>query len=91
MIEIEDPPAIAACSECSNPLGWMYSAKKSVWISVIRDAVDPDVYRIHRCAVFGQPSSWRHIQKQAPETTRAGLRRARQELRNRGLDKKRGS
>jgi hypothetical protein len=85
VIEIEDPPAIAGCSECASPLGWLYSAKKKIWISVVR--IDDNTFRLHTCAVFGQSRSWRHVQKVAPETTRRGIRRARMALAKNSIEK----
>lgn len=75
MIEIEEPPTITGCSECSSVIGWLYSAKKKVWISVVR--VDDETFRLHHCAVFGRPSSWKHVRRQPAEVTRRGIRRAR--------------
>lgn len=85
MIQIEEPPDIAGCSECVSPLGWLWSAKKKIWISVVR--IDDETFRLHRCAVFGQARSWRHVQKVAPETTRRGIRRARMALANSSIEK----
>jgi hypothetical protein len=78
VIEIEEPPTIVGCSECSSVLGWLYSAKKRIWISVVR--VDDETFRLHTCPVFGQSKSWRHVQKVSPDTTRRGIRRARMAL-----------
>lgn len=75
MIEIEEPPNIAGCSECASPVGWLYSPKKKAWISVVR--IDDETFRLHHCAVFGQPRSWKHLQPQPADVKRRGLRRAR--------------
>ena len=78
MIEIEDPPSQLACSECNSVVGWLWSSRHRVWLAVTNpDPADRDLLRIHRCRIFGQPSSYKHLQPQPAEVKRRGIRRAR--------------
>jgi hypothetical protein len=78
VIEIEDPPPQLACSECQSVVGWLWSARHKIWLAVTNpDPTDRDLLRIHRCEVFGQPSTWKHLKPQPVEVKRRGIRRAR--------------
>ncbi|GAA0738586.1 hypothetical protein Drose_04390 [Dactylosporangium roseum] len=78
MTEIEDPPAQLACSTCNSVVGWLWSARHKVWLAVTNpDPADRDLLRIHRCELFGQPKTWKHLKPVPPEVKRRGVRRAR--------------
>lgn len=78
MIEIEPPPAQLACSTCNSVVGWLWSARHSVWLAVTNpDPTDRDLLRIHRCSIFGQPNTWKHLKTQPESVKRRGIRRAR--------------
>lgn len=79
MIEIEDLPAPLplACSECMEPLTWIWvhHLRRNIAVVPLR-GLDRFSFRIHTCRLTAD-RTWRHVQKVAPETTRRGARRAR--------------
>ena len=85
MIEIEEPPDIAACTTCMRPLVWLFSGRRSIWVAFATEPTDIELLRVHRCRLEGgQPMSWRYLEPQDPETIRAGAERVRQELQQLG-------
>lgn len=78
MIEIEEPPPQLTCSGCNSVVGWLWSSRHKVWLAVTNpDPTDRDLLRIHRCELFGQPSTWKHLKPQPAEVSRRGMRKAR--------------
>lgn len=83
MIEIDEPPDIAACSTYAVPLVWLWSARAGKWKSFEPIDGDLDLIRRHRCERHGDPNpSWRQVTIQDPETIHAGAERVRSELKN---------
>ena len=81
MIEIDEPPDIAACAERSVPIVWLWSPRSGKWKAWEPVSEDPEVIRRHRCGRHGDPlPTWRYIQQQDPETIHAGAALVRAEL-----------
>lgn len=59
MIQIPEPPDIAACSECMHPLLWMWTARRSAWVAFV--AVDRLTLRFHECRPLQDVPTWRAI------------------------------
>lgn len=78
MIEIEDEPQEPrACSECMNPLTYIYVYHLKRTIAVIpMPGVDRMTFRLHTC-VLKPERTWRHVQKVDPRTTKRGAAKAR--------------
>ncbi len=77
MIQIEDPPAVKACSECMNPLTYAYVFHLGRTVAFVPvQGVGRYAVRIHTCQMKPE-RTWRHVQKVHPETTRRGARKAR--------------
>lgn len=64
MIEVAEPPDVAACGECMNPLVWLYSFRTARAFAVI--AVDHETFRIHRCKNLQDAPTWRQLTFRAP-------------------------
>lgn len=87
MIEIEEPPDIAACSTFMVPLTWLYSARAAKWKSYELVDADTDTIRRHRCERHSKPDPvWRQLtfneepDPELVERAHAGAERVRQEL-----------
>lgn len=81
MIEIEEPPDIRACAPCAKPLTWLWSARTGQWVAFHSDPGSTRTLHVHECALVGHPApSWRHLEKQDPQTVHAGAARVRQVL-----------
>ena len=62
VIEIEEPPTIAACTSTMVPLVWLWSPRAAKWKSYIPVDGDLDLMRRHRCERHGDPDpSWRQL------------------------------
>lgn len=91
MIEIEEPPDIAACSTYAVPLVWLWSPRAARWKSYEPVDSDLDLMRRHRCERHGDPDpKWRQLtfnEEPDPvlvERAHAGAERVRQELQQLG-------
>lgn len=45
-MEIPDPPSQHACAQCSEPLRWLYSPRKTEWVAFVIAAPN---WRPHDC------------------------------------------
>ena len=85
MIEIEDEPQEPkACSECWNPLTYIYvyHLKRTIAVVPVRD-VDRMTFRLHTCRLKPE-RTWRNVQRVDPQITKRGARRARAVLAAKG-------
>lgn len=78
MIEIPDPPRVAACATCAQPVTWLWSARKSAWVGFV-PAGEGHAIRPHPCPAPGTPPSWRDVTRRADPPNDA-YRAARQAL-----------
>lgn len=58
MIEIPEPPTVAACGACNHPLRWLYSPMKSAWVAFV--ATDRLTLRYHDHPPQ-DPATWRDL------------------------------
>jgi len=75
MIQITEPPDVAACSTCMSPLSWLWSAKRQNWVAVI--PLDRITFRLHQCRHAQDLPTWRDIPHVHPETVRRGAAKVR--------------
>lgn len=61
MIEIPEPPTIAACASCCSSLTWLYSARKQAWVGFVNDPIDAMTLRVHGCKHAADGPLWRHL------------------------------
>ena len=59
MIEIPEPPDIAACATCMHPLVWMWTARRTAWVAFV--SVDRLTLRFHECRPLQEPATWRAL------------------------------
>lgn len=79
MIEIDDlpDPLPLACSNCWEPLTWVWvhHLKRNVAVIPLREP-DRFSFRIHTCELKPE-RTWRHVQRVSPAVQARGARRAR--------------
>lgn len=62
MIEIDEPPDIAACASCAKPLRWFWGpawSEKPEWAAFVPDADRLPV--LHMCRRLQGPHTWRQL------------------------------
>jgi hypothetical protein len=61
VIEIPNPPPAHACASCASPLVWLWSPRKSAWVSFVPESTNPRALEAHGCAEAGPQRSWRDL------------------------------
>lgn len=95
MIQIEEPPDIAACGHCARPLRWFWGpagADKPEWTAFVPDA--DRLPTLHTCRRLQGPHTWRQLSLvPAPdqaERNAAGRALAEEEIKKNRTDEEQG-
>lgn len=62
MIEIDEPPDIAACASCARPIRWFWGpgrSEKPEWTAFVPDSDRLPV--LHTCRRLQAPHTWRQL------------------------------
>lgn len=65
MIQIDEPPDQRACTGCMNPLVWLYSPRRTAWVSFV-PGPDPLSLKVHQCAPGQDLPTWRIVREPDP-------------------------
>lgn len=95
MIEIDEPPDIAACGQCARPLRWFWGpagAEEPEWTAFIPD--DNRLPVLHGCRRLQGPRTWRQLalvpDPDQAERNAAGRALAEQEIKNKNRTEEEG-
>lgn len=66
MIEIAEPPDIAACASCGSVLVWLYSFRTKRTFSVIPDETEHGTFRLHTCRHAQDYPTWKAVRQPDP-------------------------
>lgn len=78
MIEIDEPPDIAACASCGG-LVWLWSPRRLAWVAFVLQP-ERDLLRIHGCRHAQDLATWREIPHGDPPND--DYREAREAIKN---------
>lgn len=59
MIEIDEPPDIAACASCGG-LVWLWSPRREAWVCFVLQ-VERDLLRVHGCRHAQDYVTWKEL------------------------------
>lgn len=79
MIEIDEPPDIAACAPCMQPLIWLWSPRRKAWVSVT-PGPEPDLLKVHGCRKLQDFPTWKDLPHGDPPSQE--YREAREAIKN---------
>lgn len=68
MIQVEEPPDIAACASCGSVLVWLYSFRTGKTFSAVPDETERGTFRVHTCRHAQDYPTWKAVRRRDEPT-----------------------